>query len=799
MIRHYLKIAFRNLARNKVYTFINIFGLAISMACTLLIVLFVKDELSYDKYHKDAGNIYRVVKDFVNDGGSRLPDATSPAALAPAMQKGLPEIAAATTLYPTWGQIYLIKHGEKKIPEERLYRVDNNFFKVFNYPFVAGNAINALNDIKSIVLTQTSAKKYFGNENPLGKVLTIDGLGDMQVTGVIKDVPANSHFHFDFLVSIKTLGKGLDANWGQYNYYTYVKTNGPINQANFTGKIQALYKSAKTNDKNIFWIQPIGDIHLNSSLKWELEPNSDKLYVYIFTLIGIFITLIAAINYMNLATARASERAKEIGVRKVIGALKTSLVNQLLLESVITCFLALLLAIFFAGLLLPVINQLTGKQLDLLSSPSYLVYTVSGTLLLGVIAGVFPALYLASFKPVIVLKGFKSNEKGALYLRKSLVVVQFTISIVLIIGAIIVSQQMQFIRSAKLGLDTDKVLVINKSFRVPHKEAYYNELIKIPGIKQVAYSQGMIGTLNSTSSLNLRGSSNNQLVNFLSAGNGYFDVLNIDIKEGRGFSEQFPSDTMTNGTRGPLDQNIGGIVLNETAVRDLAIPEPVIGKELLWGTDKDTSYYVKIVGVARDFHFTSMRNKIKPFAFINAPGNNSSFTIKLSGKNITAVIARAESKWNALYPDKPFQYAFLDETFARMYQSEARFQTVFISLVVLGILIASLGLFALATFAAQQRVKEIGIRKVLGASVIDVVGLLSKDFLKLVLAALVIAVPIGWYAMNRWLQDFAYQIHIQWWVFPLAGLLAIIIALFTISFQSIKAAIANPVKSLRTE
>ncbi len=799
MIRHYLKIALRNLEKNKVYTFINISGLAISMACTLLIVLFVKDELSYDKYYKDAGNIYRVVKDFVNVGGSRLPDATSPAALAPAMQKEMPEVAAATTLYPNWGQIYLIKHGEKKIQEERLYRVDNSFFKVFSYPFITGNANTALNDTKSIVLTQSSAKKYFGSENPVGKVLTIDGMGDMQVTAVIKDVPANSHFHFDFLVSIKTLGKGLDTNWGQYNYYTYVKTNGPVNQANFTSKIQALYKNAKTNDKNIFWIQPIEDIHLNSSLKWELEPNSDKLYVYIFTLIGVFITLIAAINYMNLATARASERAKEIGVRKVIGALKSSLVNQLLLESVITCFLALLLAIFVARLLLPVVNELTGKQLNLLSSPAYLVYTVLGTLLLGIMAGVFPALYLASFKPVIVLKGFKSNEKGALYLRKSLVVVQFTISIVLIIGAIIVSQQMQFIRSAKLGLDTDKVLVINKSFRVPHKEAYYNELVKIPGIKQVAYSQGMIGTLNSTSSLNLRGSSNTQLVNFLSAGNGYFDVLNIEMKEGRGFSEKFPSDTLTNGAHGPLDQNIGGIVLNETAVRDLAIPEPVIGKEILWGTDKDTTYYVKIIGVARDFHFTSMRNKIKPFAFVNAPGAEGSFTIKLSGKNITATIAQAESKWNALYPDKPFQYTFLDDTFARMYQSESRFQTVFISLVVLGILIASLGLFALATFAAQQRVKEIGIRKVLGASVINVVSLLSKDFLKLVLAALLIAVPIGWYAMNRWLQDFAYQIHIKWWVFPLAGLLAIIIALVTISFQSIKAALANPVKSLRSE
>ncbi|MDO3644236.1 ABC transporter permease [Mucilaginibacter sp. L3T2-6] len=799
MIFHYLKSASRSIGRNKIYTVINVLGLAIGMACTLLIVLFVKDELSYDRYNANAANIYRVVHDFVNYDGTRLPDATSPAALAPALQKQIPEVLTTTRVYPNWGHIYLVKYGEKKMQEERLYLADSSFFDIFTQEFVKGNAKTALADVKSIVITASTARKYFGADDPINKTLTVDGFGDMKVSAVIKDVPANSHFHFDFLASFKALGN-IDDVWGQYNYYTYLKTRAPINTANFGHKIQTIYDENNHNQtKSTFWVQPVTDIHLKSSLKWELESNSDILYVYIFTLIAVFIVLIASINYINLTTATASARAKEIGVRKVIGGLKKSIVSQLLTESVLISLMALACALCIAQLILPMVNEVTGKQLSLTSSTSFLIYALGATLLLGIIAGVFPALYMASFKPVMVLKGFKSSEKGALNLRKTLVVVQFTISIVLIIGAIVISQQMQFIRSAKLGLTTDKVLVINKSLRLPNKQSYFNEISKVKGVKKIAFSQDMIGDVNSTSSLNVKGSENKQLVNYLSAGVGYFKVMGIEIKEGRGFSDSILSDTLSNGVPGKPEQIIGGIVLNETAVKDLAIQKPVIGKEIYWGNNKDTMHYVKVVGVVKDFHFTSMRNKIKPFAFIHSPRHEQSFTLKLSGDNISGTIKLLKAKWNELYPDKPFQYTFMDETFAKLYQSDARFQKVFISLVILGIFIASLGLFALATFAAQQRVKEIGIRKVLGASVINVVGLLSKDFLKLVIISLLIAAPVGWYAMNNWLHNFAYQIHIKWWVFPLAGVLAIIIALVTISFQAIKAAIAKPVKSLRTE
>jgi putative ABC transport system permease protein len=604
------------------------------------------------------------------------------------------------------------------------------------------------------------------------------------------------------LASFRRLPATLDANWGGYNDYTYVKSRPGANIPSMVKKIQDLYKrNDNGSGTNIFYVQPVTDIHLTSNLKWELEPNSDKLYVYVFSLIGLFIILIAGINYMNLATAKASIRAKEIGVRKVAGALRTSLIHQFLVESVITCLIACILAIGIAVLLLPVVNNLTGKQLSLLRDPMLFLYLVFAAIVLGAIAGFFPALYLSTFRPIQVLKGFKLKENGALSLRKTLVVVQFTISIVLIIGALVISQQMSYIRSARLGLDPQQVIVVNKGTNISNdrKHAYYNEIRKIPGVKMVAMSGGMVGTLNSTSRLRARNSQNEQLVNFISAGPGFFEVLNIEIKEGRAFSEKFPGDTLTNGTFGPLDQSIGSIIINETAVRDLGIQPPVVGKQLVWGTDADTTYYVDIVGVAKDFHFTSFRNKIKPYAFISVPRNEGTFSMKLDAANITSTIEKLETTWNRISPDKPFQYNFLDDTFASLYDSERRFQKVFISLVILGIVIACLGLLGLATFAAQQRVKEIGIRKVLGASVAGIAGLLSRDFLKLVVVSFIIAVPIAWYAMNKWLQDFEYRIEMSWWIFPVAGFIAILIALVTISFQAIKAALTNPVNNLRSE
>ena len=802
MIKNYFKIAWRSLLKQKGFSFINIFGLATGMACSLLIFLFVKDETSYDRFHNDAGQIYRVVKDFVNDDGSRLPDATTPPALAPAMQKDIPEVAITTRVFPGWGANFLIKYGDKKISEDKLYRVDSSFFDVFTFPFVHGNAKDAFKEVQSIVLTESSAKRYFGNDNPVGKILQIDRLGNLMVTGVLKDVPHASHFHFDFLISTRKFGGNIDADWGFYNFYTYAKLKPNSDITAFSKKVQDVYKRNTTDGTNIFYVQPLTDIHLTSNLKWELEPNSDKLYVYVFTVIGIFILLIAGINYVNLTTAKASVRAKEIGVRKVTGALRSSLIAQFLVESVITCFLAAVLAIIFAQLLLPVANALTLKQLTVIGNPGVLGYMLVGVLLLGMIAGFFPAIYLSSFKPIAVLKGLKVSEKGTLSLRKTLVVVQFTISIVLIIGVLIISQQMRYLQSAKLGLNKEQVIVVKNAdaMTATQRNVFQNTLLQVQEVKKVATSDGVVGGQNWTNSMSVKGSQNSQLVNFLNVSYDFPDVLGIEMKEGRSFSSNFPADTLNNGIPGgPLEQNIGSIILNETAVKDLGVTAPAVGKQILWDSDADTMYYVTIVGVAKDFHFTSLRNEIKPFAFVNNPNRAANFTIKLSTDNVQSSLAQIENTWKKFLAERAFEYYFLDETYAKLYQSEERFQKVFINLVILGIIIACLGLLGLTTFSAQQRVKEIGVRKVLGASVPHVVALLSKDFLKLVLIALVLAVPVAWWLMNEWLKDFAYRINIEWWIFLVAAVIAIIIAFVTISTQAIKAAISNPVKSLRTE
>ncbi|HEY2347653.1 MAG TPA: ABC transporter permease [Puia sp.] len=802
MLKNYIKIAYRSIFHNKSFSFINIFGLAIGLACSLLIFLFVKDEISYDRDHKDADHIYRVVKDFVNDDGSRLPDATTPPALAPAIKKDIPEIIQTTRIFPNWGDNFLISYGERKIFEEKLYRVDSSFFDVFTFPFIAGDQKTVFKDINSIILTETAAARYFGNENPLGKILKVGQFGEMKITGILKDLPTNVHFHFDFLISTAKFGNQTESSWGWYNFYTYIKVRPGTDMRLLTRKIQTIYKKNNADGKNIFHLQPLTSIHLESNLKWELEANSDKLYVYVFATIGLFIIFIAGMNYINLTTAKASVRSKEIGVRKVSGAIRVSLIKQFLVESVIYCILACVLALIIAQLLVPTVNILTQKNLSLSKDPLAILCTLISSILLGVVAGFFPALYLSSFKPMDVLKGFSIKEKNILNLRKSLVVVQFTISIVLIIGALVISQQLKFIQSAKLGINKDQVVIVKNAGYLSRNDrnAFQHVALQIPGVKNISTSDGVVGGQNWTTQLKFKSSGNGQLVNFLSVGGDYLNVLGIEIKEGRGYSQQFPADSMNNGKPGgPLEQTIGSIILNETAVKSLGIPKPAVGKLVLWSTDADTMYYATIVGVTKDFHFTSFHNEIKPFAFTYNPRRVANFTIKLSTNDVQGSLNKLKSAWNQFSADKPFEYHFLDETYASLYASENRFQKVFIILVMLGIIIASLGLFGLSTFAARQRVKEIGIRKVLGASVSGIVGLLSKDFLKLIVIALLLAIPVAWFVLNKWLENFAYRINIKWWVFLVAAFIALSIAIFTVSSQAIKAALANPVKSLRSE
>jgi putative ABC transport system permease protein len=801
MLKNYLKIAFRNLSKNRILSFINIFGLASGIACSLLIILFIKDELSFDKFNKNPERIYRVVKDFVNDDGSRLPDATTPPALAPAMQKDIPEIESTVRIFSNWGRKYLIKFGDKKFYEEGLYRADSSIFNVFNFKFIHGSATTAFSQLKSIVLTESSAKKYFGDDDPMNKILDIDGMGPYLVSAVIKNVPSNSHFTFDFLISARTIGGPIDANWGFYNFYTYIKLKNKTNIASVEPKIKALVKKYQPDSKNIFYTQALTDIHLKSNLKWELKPNSDSSYIYVFGTIALFVIIIASINYVNLVTAKSSLRAKEVGVRKVVGAERSSLIRQFLTESVVTVFMASVLAIGLAIIILPAFNHFTQKKLSISGGNdlTVLIMIVGFTLLIGLLAGLYPAFYLSGFRPAFVLKGFHTSAKNTISLRKVLVVLQFVISVVLISGSLIINSQLNYMQAAKLGFDKDQVVVLNNLRDDAATESLKNALLQLPGIKKVAGSDGVIGGQNWTTSLRLRGAQNEQLINFLTVGSDYLEVMGISMKEGRSFSDKNPADTLTNGVAGPTDQVIGSIILNEKAVKDLGVPLPAVGRQLVWSTDKDTNYYVNIVGVTKDFHFTSLRNEIKPFAFVRNNRRLNNIAVKMNSADMHATLAQVQSKWQSIFPDRPFDYYFLDESIDKLYRSDKNFKSLFSYFTIIALIIACLGLFGLAAFTAEQRTKEIGIRKVLGATVSNIINMLSLDFLKLVSIAVLIGFPIAWVVMGKWLQDFTYRINISWWFFLIAGAIALAIALLTVSFQAIKAAMANPVKSLRTE
>ena len=796
MFKSYFKIAVRNLMRHKGFSFINIAGLAIGMAACILVALFILDEISYDRYNKDANRIYRVVKDFVNDDGSKLPDATTPPAIGAAVQREIPEVEHMARLYPGWGNKFYVRNGEKKFIEENIYRADSSVFDVFSFSFLKGDPKTAMRAPNAIILTETAAKKYFGNEDPIGKTLDIDFWPPSVVTAVIKDVPENSHFKFDLLAPLRftdRAGKPIDINtiWGWYNYYTYVKLKPGADEKVLDKKIRDVFKKNQPENENYFYSQLLTSIHLQSNLKWELRPNSDRIYVYVFGVVALFILLIACINYINLTTARSTLRAKEIGVRKVSGAVRAALIRQFLAESIVIAVLSALLALAIAELLLPGINLITQKNLALFGVPNPWIIggVILFAILIGLGAGLYPAFYLSSFEPVKVLKGTSLGITSKFNLRKVLVVAQFTISIALIIGTLVVAQQISFIQNAKLGLNKDHVIMVNDFGYLSRSERHSlkNSLQQIPGVKKVAATDGVVGGQNWTNSIRWKESKNGQLVNFLTVDADYLDALNIELKEGRGFSPAFPSDTSD------------AIILNETAVKHLGIPEPAVGQQIVWDESADTVIYAKVIGVVKDFHFTSMKNEIKPFAFVTDNNRQWYLSVKLAGSDMQQSIQQIKSTWEQQVKSRPFQYFFLDETYAKLYKAEQNFKSIFFYVTVIAIFIACLGLFGLSAFTIAQRTKEIGIRKVLGASVTGIVGMLSADFIKLVAIAALIALPLAWWAMHQWLLDFVYRVNIGWWVFVAAIAVAILIALVTISFQAIKAAVTNPVKSLRTE
>ena len=807
MLRNYFKIAWRNLARNKTFAAINIIGLAVGLATCLLIVFFVLHELSYDRYHTHAGRIYRMTT-HGRVGGTEINAAGVGAPAASAMRRDYAGVEAATRLDEDGS--YIVKRGSTSFKEGKVAFVDSNFFAIFSIPVIESrNAKTLLTEPNTVVITATTARKYFGKQNPVDQTLTVGDKGVFRVTGVCADVPSNTHFHYDFFCSMRSTQPG--DKWLNSGVHTYLVLRAGYSVDDLRAKSAEMVKRyigpelpqflgvtlpeyLRSGNRFGFQFQPITDIHLGSNLEGEHEPNGSIQYVYIFSAIAIFILLLACINFMNLSTAGAAGRAKEVGVRKVLGSRRGQLMGQFLTESVLLTFLALLLAVGLVAVLLPGFNQLAGKQVGLgvLTAGWMLPGIALACLLIGLLAGSYPAFVLSAFRPVSVLKG--SGPLAGLrsgWLRNTLVTVQFVVSVAMIISTILVSQQLRFIQNKKVGFDKEQVLVLHDTYVLDSKmNAFRADLTRLSAVSRV------------TSAGYLPAGASNSGMNGIQPDNGaaqpetyrnkqyyidedYLPTLGIGLALGRNFSKAFPSDS-------------AAVLINQAAARQFGWKNP-IGHRLSTvgdGSPRDHRTYT-IVGVVKDFHFESMHQRIAPMVLFYGQ-DNYQMALRVQTDNIPALLKTIEQRWKA-QTDSPFAYSFLNERFNAIYQSEQRVAQLFSIFAGLAVVIACLGLFGLAAFTTQQRTKEIGVRKVLGASVASIVALLSKDFLKLVLVAIVIASPLAWWAMHRWLQDFAYKIDIAWWVFALAGLLAVGIALLTVSFQSIKAALMNPVKSLRSE
>jgi len=805
MIKNYLRSAFRNIARHKFISFINIFGLTIGLTCCLLILTYIVKELSYDKFNHNAPNIYRVSRSFnTADGIVNLHLGAVAPPFGPLLKNEFPDIKKVTRLFPN-GDVVL-RYKDKLLTEKGSYFADENFLSFFDLKTVAGDPKTALSEPYTVMMTEDMARKYFGNEDPINKEIRLDNTANFKVTGIFKPFPANSQMHPQMLLSFNTLNdekvygrNQLATNWGNNSFFTYLLLPDHYNidriSSQFPAFIDKYMNSPGQPRQSKFTqlhIQRFLDIHLHSHLDDEVEQNGDIKRVYIFSAIALFILLIACINYMNLSTARSTLRAKEIGIRKVIGAQQKEIITQFLSESVLITYFSLVLAVNLTWLLLPLINRLSelGLSINSLFQPIILVSVLLLPLIIGLISGIYPAIFMSSFKPIKVLKGILKVGSGNISFRKVLVVVQFSISIILIIATTIVFQQLRYIQTKSLGFNKDHLVTL-AGIPANQFEAFRADVLRDPAVKDIGRSSRIpsgrllddqgVSVFDGDKPLPVKAD-----IKCINADYGFIPTYGIKMAAGRNFSRDFATDS-------------NNFVINASAVSALGwkSPESAIGKDMSYGGVKG-----KVIGVVNDFHFESLHQNIIPLLMEMPSFANNSYrriTVKIDGNHINSALATLEQTWKKYQPETPFEYSFLDERFQKLYNSEQEQGNLFTIFSCLAIFIACLGLFGLSAFTISQRVKEIGVRKVLGASIPQIVTELSKDFLKLVIVAAVIALPIAWYAMSKWLLDFAFRVSIQWWVFVMAGVIALIIAFATISYQSIKAAIANPVKSLRSE
>jgi putative ABC transport system permease protein len=808
MLKNYLKIAFRNLSRNKLFSSINIFGLAAGLAVCLLIMLYIFDELSYDTHHKDADRTYRLA--YITGTGDSW--SAEPAPVAFTMKAEMPEVQEVTRLlkFPDMDKILLQNErpgDPKKFFESNGYYVDSTFFQLFTYDFTYGNGQTALDRPNSIVLSESIAAKLFGNDNPIGKPLKLSlPFGDFiyTVQAVFKE-NHKSHIPAHFFLSMRNSDLGgwteKQTSWATNNiFHTYVKLKPGADAHAFEKRMAAFMdrhqgpELKKAGMIKGHFIQHMTDIYLHSSIGNEIAPNGNIRYLYIMGSIAAFILVIACINFMNLSTARSEKRAREVGVRKVIGAGRASLIHQFLGESFLLCLIALAIALFLTQALLPLFDQLTQKQLTLSSNPHLILWIAGLALLTGLLSGLYPAFYLSSFRPATVLKGKILNSWSATTLRKGLVVFQFTISVALILGAIVIGSQLNYLKNQDLGFKKDQrlILPITSESAAKNYAALKNEILRTAGVASVTSGSTYPGINNINDVLLYaegRSAANNVDVTTASIEDDYFETLGLHLLYGRPFTRNSMADS-------------NHIILNQTAVKQLGLDQATaVGKRVTYefhGVYHD----MEVTGVVKDFNFESLHNPIRPLGFSvnNFFANKYNYTIiGLQSTGYSRTLAAIEKAWTKVNPNAPFEYSFLDQDFQRNYEKEQRTSHIVVYCTTIAILIACLGLFGLAAFSAERRTREIGIRKVLGASVTNVTVLLSGEFIRLALLAVLIASPLAWYGMDRWLRNFTYRITLSWWMFAAAGGLAIVIALLTVSFQSIKSALANPAKSLRSE
>ena len=797
MFKNYLKVAFRNLLKNKGISFINITGLAIGITSCILIFLFIHNELSYDKQNKKFDNIFRVLTiDKALGVSSNLVGITLPA-LGPAMKNEFPEVKEEVRVNRSGKD--LIEYNQKFLYSKDLIYAEPSLFKVFDFDFINGNKASALTKPNTAVLTEEISKRIFGNENPIGKSFKVDNDKDIEVVGILKDIPRTSHLAMDVIISIyptaqdTNLAKYLNS-WNNISMTTYVLLNNPASESSVESKLEPLIRKNNVGKNFTVTLQPLKDVHLKSSDILFDDANRDKSdigYIYSLFAVAIFIILIAAFNFMNLSTAKAVGRAKEVGLRKVVGAIRYQLILQYLGEAVLLSFLSLILAMFLVECFAPLINlPIKGSYiLFFIENPVFLASLIISILILGLLSGIYPAFILSKFKPASILKGSAKNNKSGIWMRRILVTVQFTVSIGMIIGTYIVYQQLNYIRSKNVGYNREQVMTLDLNDQQLQKNSKLleNEIQKLPSVESASLSSNLPGRGFGRTGIQPEGYSSKDdiwIVSIMSADEKFLPNMKMELAEGRNFSLKFPADQKES------------VIINQAAAKALKWKNP-LNKKLSFGGNSPNK--LNVIGVVKDFNFASMRHQIEPLLIVNNPNANNVLSIRIKKGRIPDAVNSVEQTWQKVNPGRPFEFNFLDDEFEQLYKTESSFSTLIGSFTFLAIFIACLGLFGLASYMTEQRTKEIGIRKVLGASIPGILYIISKQFIILIILANLIAWPLAYYFMNGWLKDFAYRIDIGVSTFIIAGILTLLIAIFTISYQAIKAAAVNPAKSLRYE